>query len=237
MLAGLQKSLISELSSSVTGAHQWRGQPNQSTGSPEAVSGGRPVRRPLLFRATLLMAACVLACGSGCGVCNPRHGTIIRGNWSLECNRVPWLTSSPLGNGEGGCATDVMAPAGTGEVGVPVACAPDACPPGAMACHTCAHAGPTGPAPPPQQMGHSRFHPVPTRPVFTPWKCPTVRQVKRTRSPQAPRQLPHPEPEIIPTPRASFSAMQPTLASRSATNAAWIFQPEDASVPTVASRH
>lgn len=181
------------------------------------------------------MAAWVVVCSSGCGIYNPRHGTIIRGAWTLECNRVPWLTSSPLGNVEGGCTTDAMVPAGTGEVGVPVACAPHACPPGALSCRTCGHSAATGPTPPPQQMGHSRFHPVPTRPVFAPWRCPSAEQVKRARTP-APRHLPRPEPEIIPTPDASYSAKQPTRADTSVASAAWIFKPEDGSAPTLAAR-
>ncbi len=178
-------------------------------------AGGRPVRRLLLFQVALAMMGGLLATGSGCGLYNPRHGTILRGDWSLELNRTPWLNSRTQSYdevGEASCGPGMvlqppMSPKGCAEVpGVPVT---HSCPPGPVRCGTCARVRAPTSAPPPQQMAHSRFHPVPTRPVFTPWNCPT--SDPRRRAPQGP-QPPQSQPrgEVIPTPAASQAATQPT---------------------------
>jgi len=195
-----------------------------------AEKGGRPVRRPLLVQATILIAAGTLLVSSGCCVRFPGYGTIIRGNWSLECNRVPWLGASPQACGETTCG-----PGPVIEGGVPLSCAaPRGCRPGVSACRTCGHPASAANAPP-QQMGHSRFHPVPTRPVFTPWICPPTGRVSQVpqRTVRQPRYV---EPEVIPTPAATDSTQQPTLAAPRVTNAAWIFRPEDTSGATLAAR-
>ena len=44
-------------------------------------------------RIGLVAIACLLlAMSVGCNLCaRPRHGLIVRGDWSFELNRVPWL--------------------------------------------------------------------------------------------------------------------------------------------------
>lgn len=198
------------------------------------------MRRRLLSQAFFLVTAAVLVSGSGCGLYNPRHGMILRGDWSLELNRVPWLNSRTQSYDEvgEGCSAPGMLlepPAAPGSCanasGAPVPCPTQAvahrCPPAPLRCLACERSHFASATPPPQQVAHSRFHPVPTRPVFTPWTCPT------STSPPGPSQTPpspqaQPERELIPTPAASQEASQPTRADRAVTSAAWIFQPEDA---------
>ena len=197
------------------------------------------MRRRLPFKTILLLASCLIANSSGCGIYNPRHGTILRGSWSLECNRVPWLNSRTRSYdevGESGCGQGmVTSPAignadGTVSALYPAQPAAHVCASGPLACRSCAQTASATPVSPP--MGHSRFHPVPTRPVFTPWKCPTA----ATRKSAPVRPARPSQPEVIPTPEASLSTMVPTRADSRVKNAAWIFQPEDSSVPTIAAR-
>ena len=193
----------------------------------EAANGGRPVRRLLLFKATLLMVACVVAASSGCGLFHPRQGTIVRGNWSLECTRVPWSSGTQTCTEVGGAGCDQgMMVEPSAVSGCPVGCPTRFAGVGPLACRTCARPGPTASvsqAPPP--MGHSRFHPVPTRPVFTPWNCPV--STARAQAQPLPVQPRQPEREVIPTPAGSLSQMEPTGAARPVTSAAWIFRPEE----------
>jgi hypothetical protein len=201
-----------------------------------AESGGRPVRRRLLLQVPLLLAVGVLLSSCGCGLCNPRHGMILRGDWSLELNRVPWLNSRTQSYdevGEESCGPGMplrppISPEGcVGASGVPVAGpSPVAhtCPRGGLMCRTCARSNSATSAPSPQQVAHSRFHPVPTRPVFTPWNCPVPDP--ETGAPQKLQPVQEqPQSEVIPTPAASQSAMKPTRASGSVTSASWVFQP------------
>jgi len=128
----------------------------------------------------LLAAAAVWAC-SAAGCCS-KNGYILRGDWSFELNRVPFLASNGPTYQSSECG-DCTA--------VDSQCAP-ACAHGA-ACdgprgatraipHRCQHHGapyhegpvgdemhpPMPEPPPPAHAAHARFHPVPTRPVFEP---------------------------------------------------------------------
>jgi hypothetical protein len=207
------------------------------------------VRRVLPFQAILLMLAGLLVTSGGCGIYNPRHGMILRGDWSLEMNRVPWLNSRTKSYdevGEGGCGQGMvvqppMSAGGCADVSGAAIARPaqpvaHRCPPGPMICRTCTGTGAAAPTtPPPQQMAQSRFHPVPTRPVFTPWNCRPADS--RTRVPQRPRPpQEQPQRELIPTPAASQAHMEPTLAGSPVTNAAWIFQPEGVAGHALAGR-
>lgn len=105
-----------------------------------------------------LLGCALIVLITGCCY-RPRHGVVVRGDWSLELNRVPWLVNRTQS---------------LGEYSVPQ----DGCP---------AHGAPVGPAAGPGRcwqcgrllgcgageaegeagdQAHSRFHPVPTRPVF-----------------------------------------------------------------------
>ena len=106
-----------------------------------------PVRTHLRCAAALA-ACCLLSAGGGCCV---KKGFVIRSDWSLEVNRVPWMTSHGPKYEE--CKTcppkdgKDCGPGGPGEAGD--------------------QAGPPN-EPLPGPPGHSRLHPVPTGPAFGP---------------------------------------------------------------------
>lgn len=120
--------------------------------------------------ALVILAA--LASGGCC--CFQRKGLVLRGDWSLELNRVPHMTSNgPTYGGDccsTGCVTTCTATSGSG-------CHCSACmngyggggydPAGGGAGY--GQGGEGMPVPPePSPAAQSRFHPVPTRPVFEP---------------------------------------------------------------------
>ncbi len=188
--------------------------------------------RPRLSQAGPVLILGLLITSVGCGMCNPRHGMILRGDWSLELNRVPWLNSRTQNYDETGGDS---CPAGMAVEPVPSAAAAAApvsclssigrgCPSRGLGCRTCAPPGAADSTSPAQQLAYSRFHPVPTRPVFTPWNCPTPDP--QTRAPQnGPPSQEQPQREVIPTPEVSQSAVKPTTAEGAVTNACWVFQP------------
>jgi hypothetical protein len=207
----------------------------------KCLSGGRPVRRLLLFHFAAAAIFSLLLVSSGCGLCGVRHGMILRGDWSLEMNRVPWLNShsrTAVDSGQSDCGDTMVAAPAAACVGGPS---------GSSAVHQtahrgvgCRHASPAcsscaasvQPAAEPQKTAHSRFHPIPTRPVFTPWNCP---------KPAAPRAAPKAPsapvaPELIPTPPAAKAAMRPTRADSQVASTAWIFAPSEAASASVAQR-
>lgn len=191
------------------------------------------MRRLLFLQAVLVLAAGVVASSSGCGLCNPRHGMILRGDWSLELNRVPWLNSrtqnyDETGGESCGPGMALQPPEGcAGASRTPIACpSPVAhtCPRGGVLCRTCGRQSPVSPSSTEQQLGYSRFHPVPTRPVFTPWNCPTPDAGATVPQKSQPAQE-QPEREVIPTPEVSQAAMRPTHAGGAVTTASWVFRP------------
>lgn len=202
--------------------------------------GGRPVRRRLLFRAMLLTVAGVLLTSTGCGIYNPRHGMILRGDWSLELNRVPWLNSRTKSYdevGEGACAPGMVTEPPMASEGCVDASGPAVSYPMPVTqrqfsgCRACSMPNQVVAGPAPQEVVHSRFHPVPTRPVFTPWNCPMPEP--EAESPTAPRPIQgQPQREVIPTPSGTPSATETSQMDRSVANAAWIFQPENSGAVT-----
>jgi len=118
----------------------------------------------------------------------PRRGVIIRGDWSLEMNRVPWVASRRAADQE--CSeTDADGWPGRltqGEMSAWYPCEPHTAAQSDVD-HTSASAAESGsacsffqrrgrlgvtdyvqPAAALTSRAHSRFHPVPTRPVFLP---------------------------------------------------------------------
>jgi hypothetical protein len=132
------------------------------------------VGRALLACALLLLAA---------GCCyRPRHGVIIRGDWSLEFNRVPWLVSRTESLQEcsvprDGCPAECVPTEvrGQGPVAGQTGCDGTSCVAGSgrsrLFCRRCGRRLSWRPGEPDSTAGcygHPRFHPVPTRPVFRP---------------------------------------------------------------------
>ena len=144
----------------------------------------------------VLIGSSLVVVNLGCRP-NQRHGLILRGDWSLECNRTPWLSGRETtiqessGGGQGcggqGCVNTLGEEFGgqpafpteapvliegqqTGHMspGVPGTC--NHCGRATFvnrACRTCGKHGRSANA----EVGyynHPRFHPVPTRPVFAP---------------------------------------------------------------------
>ena len=111
-----------------------------------------PVRSKLPCAAALA-ACCLLSAGGGCCV---KKGFVVRSDWSLEVNRVPWMTghgakyeeckSCPAKDGKD---SDKNCPADGGHGPADQQAGP-----------------PQEPLPGPP--GHSRLHPVPIGPAFGP---------------------------------------------------------------------
>ncbi len=120
--------------------------------------------KPFIWVATGYLA---MLAGLGCNCQGERHGFILRGDWSIECNRVPWLVGARpgycdsgstcwesacgpeaqalLAQGAAGPSPTSQSPGGQNPTAPNPSCSPPSvgqCPPGAAQC-------PAGPAPPP----------------------------------------------------------------------------------------
>lgn len=185
----------------------------------QAVNSRRNMSNGAKLLGLLLLASATLL---GCACQRARHGVILRGQWSLELNRVPWISartvcdcdagqsdgwfiSDPVGaDGQDKCSSGsrLRSPAENGQP-VPSPTEPrpaplpsagptpeelSQSPPGrcgivprllgrcgraAHAVHSPVSALAATPMPPGTQE-HSRFHPVPTQPVFAPRGRPTL---------------------------------------------------------------
>jgi len=177
----------------------------------------------------IIIVTCLLGMCTGCCCPRPRHGVIIRGDWALEVNRIPWLKSrSPEYQGtcypdpvcSAPCGANAEAPASfpgdaggaVGPAGGDVACR--AAGVGRGVCGVCRGCRLGGRCVEPGVAvgyhNHPRFHPVPTRPVFLP-RCDACAAVDGRGygkgapamdcgSPGTAPPTVVPEPEEIPTP-------------------------------------
>lgn len=197
------------------GSHAVSWRPGSWHVADAGIRGVPPMPRRWLIEAWVL--ACLLSVGSGCGIYGGWRGSLLRGDWSLEidrnCRRAASLGMreqppaggrAPAGPVDGCCET------------APGCCsifrlAPPDEPAGGRSVAACHARGEFSSHPAERGQGvafaHGRFHPVPTRPVFTPWICPqpapAIGGVKP--EPSVPRIAPMPEPrlEIVPTPPES----------------------------------
>ena len=160
-----------------------------------------------MLKGAALVAVATIITG-GCCHQKARHGFIMRGDWSLELNRVPWMNTRLNSYKEDCIATGACTTSGQ-ACSLGDGCAESRCgiepaqPPARCAEPSCERPGASidekllppppddslgmrpGPlarllagctgaraAPPPgsqtEPLPHSRFHPVPTRPVFAP---------------------------------------------------------------------
>lgn len=201
--------------------------------------------RKSVLAACLLLATCA---GAGCGYQRPRHGFILRGDWSLELNRVPWLAShGPLY--QCSCPSCGTRPSASGPVVVGsdpcgYACSGDGCLDGG-----CIHN--PGPAAQADESTHPKFHAVPTRPAFSP---PTETyypggqqlgpdQPMSTMAPPVPRKTspraPVPEPATTPSddPGHGWRPTSPEPPDATRSSAGWIFtEPGTADSPTLGQK-
>lgn len=111
------------------------------------------------------------------GCYRPMHGLILRGDWSLELNRIPWINSrTVISDDQADSATATAVPIGTQSCSAPdaegVSCGQGKH--GRLICSAPWQSRPSAtaaimPAAGPQMVPPaepSRFHPVPTGPVF-----------------------------------------------------------------------
>ena len=176
------------------------------------------------------------------GCCHPRcrHGVLLRGDWSLELNRVPWLANRSLS--EQDCSEGC-----TAECGLPARDALADKPPEGGANQECligqrcryplCHSSDTYSAVTESSCpAHPRLHPVPTRPVFTPQlpaalaiaplpSEPALKNPGQPVRPAAESGGPEAMPEVIPPPQSKMSssptAPNESQADSSGTN--WVF--------------
>jgi len=139
----------------------------------------------------IVVGCCLASCCWGCHFPRARHGVILRGDWSVELNRVPWLTGRPSAQEICSPSAEECGPGVAIPAQIPTVPAEDAsnaagpepvayetpCPPGGCVgpfsgglrrlCRKCGK-----PEPPAHAVvgyhNHPRFHPVPTCPVFSP---------------------------------------------------------------------
>lgn len=185
-----------------------------------------------------VVVCCLLPTWTGCLHLPVRHGMILKGDWSLEMNRIPWLKGrdnvyqepSECGVGQGMCAAEIDSPFATGVASstpVMARCGPAGC---GSAVH-----GQSAVEPQP----HARFHPVPTRsafsatPNFAPMMNAPMGPMALPPAESAPERLQPPplptETQVIPTPGPrspevpnSQTAVEGETASQ---QVSWIFHP------------
>ena len=212
-------------------------------------SGLRRMERIGVF----VVACCLLPTTVGCMRFPVRHGMIVKGDWSLEMNRIPWMKSRgnayqqapEAGTTQNMCVAEIDSPFAAGGAripsGLPMACGKGGCGSAAQCESTVGY------------QAHARFHPVPTRSVFAnePTFAPTTSEQTRPvtlppagRTPKLiePPPLP-PETEVIPAPPASPETPKDQAAAHRETGLgqmSWVFSPTTAgneSVPDDAPRY
>lgn len=198
-----------------------------------------------------IVGCCLLITCLGCRCPRPRHGLILRGDWSLELNRLPWLNSraktwQDCSNGETECDGSCGLGAGLPTRGLAGANRTGHSPCRSSTCEISPSSGAeTVPGSSAESVGyhnHPRFHPVPTQPVFQPRPdrffladVGPPPEVHRTPVPTAAERPPispapqDPEPEVIPAPPAGspqgWKPRGPEHQEASGDGPNWIFRP------------
>lgn len=188
----------------------------------------------------LLLAVTLIPLSLGCLGARARHGLLMRGDWSLEINRTPWLDGRQVvqeDRSEGSCGPSCGPEACEGGPACAAAGSGAACMrPGGGACRGGAAGANDAAQAQANYHNHPRFHPVPTQPVFTPRpyaNVPVDAEVTPATSVEMPP-VPTPTlapPEPVPPPRGQPSSSwrprsgQPT--SMAAVQQSWIFAPAE----------
>lgn len=120
--------------------------------------------------AAVLVATLLVLPLPGCGGPCVRHGVILRGDWSLELNRVPWIEGRHASEQESSdqtCSpptcTGISATPNLNDGQVAKSDSPPHCDATAH-CHEPRCPTPEPPVVPATYQSRPRFHPVPTRP-------------------------------------------------------------------------
>ncbi len=227
------------------------------------------MRKPVVM---IVIGCCLAANCLGCRY-RPRHGLILRGDWSLECNRKPWLTGTNTTHQETsgsaqGCGsgsengfesypTPAPMSAGEDQVGYASPSGEGLCGqcgsslPANLACRTCGHHRQNAAA----EVGyynHPRFHPVPTRPVFSPrtdeamvaggqvmpvqaqtpsaQPIPAAPQIRLAPPTPVPEEIRAPRPQPLPT--ADRVTASPGRTDSVSPSFSWIFNPSTKPIQT-----
>ena len=203
----------------------------------------------------LIVGCCLLAAQWGCCWQRPRHGVIVRGDFALELNRIPWMTGRGAEYEHDVCAEPECAgpgqpcQPGAGEACLSRGCKrPGAGAEGAAGGEAVAAAG---------CYNQPRFFPVPTRPAFSaradlagpPVPPGVIRQPEGFSEAGGPMPVEDcpprilsptlrvPEPEVVPTPPAEKPSLErptgPTEPSTSGLSLPkWLITPpENAAKP------
>ncbi len=174
-------------------------------------SGGAPNASTMVDRSVVL--ACLLSVGSGCGIYGGWRGSLLRGIGRWKSTEIAaglrvWHARAAAGRRpRSSRSSRRLLRDSSGLLLDFQARSPDE-PAGCRSVAACHARGEFSSHPAEKGQGvcfaHGRFHPVPTRPVFTPWICPQPAPAIGGVQPEpsVPRIAPMPEPrsEIIPTP-------------------------------------
>ena len=205
----------------------------------------------------VVIACCLLPTAVGCMRLPIRHGMIVKGDWSLELNRIPWMKArdnvyqqpSERGTIQDFCATEIDSPFATNAVRIPSPLPTEGhC--GNAGCGSAAHGESIV-----GYQAHARFHPVPTRSVFAsePSLAPAMNErtspaalpppARSTPKSLEPPPLP-PETELIPTPPPALPESPKDQAAvhreTDPRQMSWVFSPATAgseSAPYDDQRH
>jgi hypothetical protein len=182
------------------------------------------------------VVTCLLLWPGCCHHKHERHGFVVRGGWSLECNRIPWMASH--GTQYQAPATFTVCPSANMTVADP---RPPCAGCGHSACQSRGGIVVTGSRGQCEAAGsatasdyvHPRFHAVPTRPAFAPPEsCPQEQPDGHLRNLPAEEELPWPEsppvaptPEPVPTPTGSQDGWKPLSEPTESVSqsTSWIF--------------
>lgn len=188
-----------------------------------------------------VIACCLLPTAVGCVRLPVRHGMIVKGDWSLELNRIPWMKGRDnLYQQPSECETiqnvramEIDSPFVTGAARIPSPL-PSACHCSNGGCGSASHCESTV-----GYQAQARFHPVPTRPVFAsePSLAPATQErtspvvLPPARNTPKSLELPPmpPETEVIPLPSPESPSGQTAVYRETGTGQmSWVFFPETA---------
>ncbi|RMF93858.1 MAG: hypothetical protein D6741_13205 [Planctomycetota bacterium] len=208
------------------------------------------------WKTVLLLVAATASTSLGCCYVRPMHGLILRGDWSLEVNRVPWINQRTVNSNDAAytCGPAVVSEStvsptpAQGETTATVAptayhtrrclrCAGSRVQP-AVAAEPAGVAAAAEPA---------KFHPVPTAPVFHPEQSSSGGKndssADSAPASSSPQTAPPSAPEIIPTPApmppsqsSGWKARGNVSTAAAKKPASWVFRavPVDPTAPTPA---
>ncbi|GAB6164189.1 hypothetical protein JCM19992_01890 [Thermostilla marina] len=204
------------------------------------------------WKTVLLLVAATASTSLGCCYVRPMHGLILRGDWSLEVNRVPWINQRTVNSNDAAytCGSAVVSESAVSPTPVESEATAIVAPTAyhARRCLRCA--GGVQPAVAAEPAGvaaaaePAKFHPVPTAPVFHPERSSSGGENNASADAPAssnPEPAPPSKPEVIPTPApmppsqsSGWKARGNVSTAASKKPTSWVFRavPVDPTEPT-----